>query len=49
MSAVAILCLVLSATIIWGGLIASGIFLARREEVDDYPPEDDAATGVAGD
>ncbi|MBL3686603.1 MetS family NSS transporter small subunit [Leucobacter zeae] len=49
MSAIAILCLALSAGIIWGGLIASGVFLARHEEVDEYPPEDPAASEITAD
>lgn len=38
MTPVAILFLVLSATIVWGGLIASALFLGRRPEIAEYPP-----------
>ncbi|GAA2916410.1 hypothetical protein JOD62_002658 [Microbacterium keratanolyticum] len=33
--AIAVLCG--SITLLWGGLIASAVFLARRPEVDIYP------------
>lgn len=38
MSAVAILFLVLSAIIVWGGLVVSAVFLGRRPEIAAYPP-----------
>ncbi|KAM9865937.1 hypothetical protein ACIFOC_01564 [Leucobacter aridicollis] len=37
MTPIAITFLVLALTIIWGGLIASTVFLARRPEVAAYP------------
>ncbi|GAA1605954.1 methionine/alanine import family NSS transporter small subunit [Leucobacter chromiireducens] len=37
MTPIAITFLVLALTIIWGGLIASTVFLARRPEVAEYP------------
>ena len=37
MSAVAILFLVISIVLVWGGLAASVVFLARRPEVPSYP------------
>lgn len=44
MTPIALTFLVLSSVIIWGGLIASAVFLARRPEIDTYPPGgDDAA------
>lgn len=37
MSAIAILFLVVSVVLVWGGLLISAVLLARRPEVDDYP------------
>lgn len=37
MTPIAILFLVIALVIIWGGLIASIIFLSRKGEVDTYP------------
>lgn len=37
MTPIAITCLVLSIVIIWGGLVASSVFLAKRSEVAEYP------------
>ena len=37
MSTIAIVFLIFSMIILWGGLIVSGIFLNRRPEVDAYP------------
>ncbi|MGO1537819.1 MAG: methionine/alanine import family NSS transporter small subunit [Leucobacter sp.] len=45
MTAIAIVFLVFSVLIIWGGLIASTIFLSRRGEVAEYPPGGDDAAG----
>jgi hypothetical protein len=49
MTPLAITFLVLAIVIVWGGLIASTLFLRRRPEVLEYPPgaaddhrEDDA-------
>ncbi len=39
MTPIATVTLVLSLTVIWGGLIASIIFLARKPEVDEYPAD----------
>lgn len=43
MSGIAILFLILSILLIWGGLVASTIFLGLRPQVASYPPggEDD--------
>lgn len=40
MTAVAITFLVLSMVLLWGGLAASIVYLARRPEVTAYPPGD---------
>lgn len=45
MTPTAILFLVLSAVIVWGGLVASTLFLARRAEVAEYPPGGDDPEG----
>ncbi|UTX52228.1 MetS family NSS transporter small subunit [Leucobacter aridicollis] len=37
MTPIAVTFLVLALTIIWGGLIASTVFLGRRSEVAAYP------------
>lgn len=37
MTPIAIAFLALAAVLVWGGLIASTIFLARRSEVEQYP------------
>lgn len=37
MSTVAIVFLIISVTLIWGGLLASVVFLARQPEVETYP------------
>lgn len=44
MTPIALTWLILSLTILWGGLAASTVFLARRGEIERYPddPEDDA-------
>ena len=39
MSPIAILFLVLSVVIVWGGAIVSVLFLRARPEVADYPPD----------
>lgn len=47
MSATAVVFLALAMIIIWGGLIASIVFLVRRSEVASYPadrPATDADT-----
>lgn len=38
MTPIAITFLILALTVIWGGLIASIIFLAIRPQVKEYPP-----------
>ncbi|WP_447943224.1 methionine/alanine import family NSS transporter small subunit [Microbacterium aurum] len=38
MTGIAILFLALSIVIVWGGLLASVLFLARRPELAEYPP-----------
>ncbi|HET8926955.1 MAG TPA: methionine/alanine import family NSS transporter small subunit [Microbacterium sp.] len=38
MTGIAITFLVLSIVLVWGGLVASSIFLARRPDRADYPP-----------
>ena len=47
MTATAILSLVLAATIIWGGFVASVIFLATKSEVPEYPAGLDEQPGSA--
>lgn len=44
MTPVAIVFLILAVLIVWGGFVASAIFLSRRPEVDEYPldPEEEA-------
>lgn len=37
MTPIAITMLVVAAVLVWGGLVASIIFLARRGEVEQYP------------
>ena len=45
MTPVAILFLVLAAVIVWGGLVASALFLGRRSEIAEYPPGGDDPAG----
>ncbi|WP_105566367.1 methionine/alanine import family NSS transporter small subunit [Microbacterium halophytorum] len=47
MSAIAITFLIIAAVVVWGGLVASIVFLARRPEVEAYPTggEDEPVTG----
>ncbi|SNU00873.1 Putative methionine and alanine importer, small subunit [Ruaniaceae bacterium KH17] len=45
MTPIAIVFLVLALAIIWGGLIASTVFLSRRPEVEAYPPDGDDPAG----
>lgn len=49
MTGLAILFLVISLIIVWGGLAASIVFLARRPDVDRFPPggEDDERVDAA--
>ena len=47
MTATAIVSLILSITILWGGLAASAIFLSRKPEVDTYPEDPDGITASA--
>lgn len=51
MTPIALVFLVLSIVIVWGGLLASVLFLRGRSDVAEYPPgatddhrEDDAIT-----
>lgn len=37
MSAIAIVFLIIAVVLVWGGLLASTVFLARTPEVDAYP------------
>lgn len=37
MSAIAVICFIGSALIIWGGLVASIIFLSMKPSVEAYP------------
>ncbi|QBR75037.1 MetS family NSS transporter small subunit [Microbacterium sediminis] len=37
MTPIAILFLVIATVLVWGGLVASIVFLARRPEVASYP------------
>lgn len=45
MTPIAILFLVLAAVIVWGGLLVSALFLARRPEVAEYPVGGDDPAG----
>lgn len=45
MTPLAIFCLALALTIIWGGLIASTVYLMRRPEVSEYPAGGQDAAG----
>ena len=47
MSAVAITFLTLSIVLVWGGCVASAIFLAKRPEIDQYPDGGEDAPGEA--
>ncbi|QBE47851.1 MetS family NSS transporter small subunit [Leucobacter triazinivorans] len=46
MTPVAILFLALSTAIVWGGLIASALFLGRRPEIPEYPRGGDEPLGA---
>ena len=50
MTTVALVFFVISALIIWGGLVAASVALSRKPEVDFYPEggEDHAESGAAG-
>lgn len=39
MTPIAITFLVLSIVIVWGGLVASALFLGRRPELDTFPED----------
>jgi len=39
MSAIAILFLIISAVVVWGGLVASIVYLAAKPEVRAYPED----------
>lgn len=45
MTPIAITFLVIALTVIWGGLIASAIFLSRQTEVEQYPAGGEDADG----
>lgn len=45
MTPIAIVFLVLALAIVWGGLIASTVFLSRRPEVETYPPNGEDLAG----
>lgn len=47
MTAVAIVFLILSMVLVWGGFIASTWYLARRPEVAAYPPGEPDDTRAA--
>ena len=38
MNGSAIMLMILSLLIVWGGLLVSALMLARRPELTDYPP-----------
>lgn len=38
MTPVAVVFLVLSVVIVWGGAVGSALFLRARPEISDYPP-----------
>jgi len=40
MTPIAIAFLILAIVVVWGGLVASTVFLRRRPEVADYPAGD---------
>ncbi|WP_460774218.1 methionine/alanine import family NSS transporter small subunit [Microbacterium sp. GXF7504] len=46
MTAVAVVFMLLSIVIVWGGCAASAVYLTRRPERSDFPPggEDDAVS-----
>lgn len=46
MSAIAIVFLVVSIVLVWGGLAVSSIFLARRPEVETYPDGGEDGPGI---
>ncbi|UBH04635.1 hypothetical protein K8P10_000146 [Leucobacter sp. Psy1] len=45
MSAIAVTCFVIAAVIIWGGLIASIVFLSMKPSVGTYPEGGNDAEG----
>lgn len=47
MSAIAVTCFVIAAVIIWGGLIASVVFLSMKPSVETYPEGGSDADTVA--
>lgn len=48
MTPVAIVFLVLSTVILWGGFIVSTVFLAKQPEIAEYPPGGDEADAADG-
>ncbi|GAA3915091.1 methionine/alanine import family NSS transporter small subunit [Microbacterium invictum] len=38
MTAIAIVFLIVSIVLVWGGLVVSAVMLRRQSEVDRYPP-----------
>ena len=48
MTPIAITFLVFSIVILWGGLVASSVFLAKRPEIAEYPAGgEDEPDGIA--
>lgn len=45
MTPVAIVILVVALVVVWGGLIASTVFLLRRPEVAEYPSDSEGLAG----
>lgn len=48
MTGIAIAFLLLSLIVIWGGLVASSIFLMKRPQVLEYPPGPESETESEG-
>lgn len=45
MTPIATTFMILSFVLLWGGLIASSVFLVRKPEVAEYPPGGDDPAG----
>lgn len=48
MSAIAIVFLVIAVVLVWGGLLASTVFLSRRPEIETYPEGGEDGEDAAG-
>lgn len=49
MTPIAICVLVGALVVIWGGLVASAVFLARKPEIDVYPAGGESLAGERAD